>query len=102
MSDREPMIQASKSEAAWPNAIDRSRPARATSARAVALLTGGADRPYAYGLTTALTSHGVSVDLIAGDELECPEFSSHPDVTFHNLRGSHLREAGVVAKVWRV
>ena len=35
----------------------------------VALLTGGADRPYAFGLTKALMSRGTSLEVIGNDEL---------------------------------
>jgi hypothetical protein len=38
------------------------------------LLTGGSDRYYVLGLTTALISKGAAVDLIGSDELDCPEF----------------------------
>ena len=40
----------------------------------VALLTGGSDRPYVFGLTASLTSKGVALDLIGSDELDSPEF----------------------------
>ena len=36
---------------------------------AVSLLTGGADRPYAFGLATALMSRGRVLDLIGSDDL---------------------------------
>ena len=38
----------------------------------VALLTGGADRPYAFGLATALMSKGIGLDLIAGERERAP------------------------------
>src|ERR1700694_5751884 len=38
---------------------------------AVALLTGGDDKPYVYGLTIALLSHGAAMDMIGSDELDC-------------------------------
>jgi len=40
---------------------------------AVALLTGGIDRPYACGLSLALALKGVKLDVIGNRELECPE-----------------------------
>ena len=40
----------------------------------VALLTGGGDRPYVFGLTTSLMSEGATLDLIGSDELDFPEF----------------------------
>lgn len=51
----------------------------------VALLTGGSDRPYVYGLAMALVSHGVHFDLIASDALDCPEFHTSPGLNFLNL-----------------
>lgn len=49
---------------------------------AVALLTGGIDRPYAYGLSLALALKGVKLDVIGNRELECPEIHAQPTVTF--------------------
>jgi glycosyltransferase involved in cell wall biosynthesis len=67
----------------------------------VALLTGAGDTPYAYGLTTALLAKGIFLDVIAGDDLERPEFRANTSVNFLNLRGSQ-KSAGVVHKVLRV
>src|SRR5215472_395424 len=39
----------------------------------VALLTGGGDRPYAYGLATELIAKGIGLDIIGSDDLDCPE-----------------------------
>jgi D-inositol-3-phosphate glycosyltransferase len=69
---------------------------------AVALLTGGADRPYAYGLATALISKGVALDVIGNDELDCPEFHRNPGVNFFNLRGSQRSDASCATKALRV
>ncbi len=68
----------------------------------VALLTGGGDRPYVIGLTTALTSQGTALDLIGSDELDCPEFYGNRRVNFLNLRGSHRPDVSVVSKIFRV
>ena len=68
----------------------------------MALLTGGADRPYVFGLATALMSKGAALDLIGSDELDCPEFHGKPDVNFLNLRGSQRSDASFVKKVFRV
>jgi glycosyltransferase involved in cell wall biosynthesis len=69
---------------------------------AVALLTGGGDRPYVFGLATALMSKGVALDLIASDELDYPEFHGTPRVNFLNLRGDQQPDASVARKVFRV
>jgi hypothetical protein len=47
---------------------------RPTPGVAVALLTGGGDKPYAFGLATELISKGAGPDIIGSDELDCPEF----------------------------
>src|SRR5579871_5787487 len=46
----------------------------------VAILTGGADQPYAYGLANALIEHGAAMDIIGNDELDCPEFHGRPGI----------------------
>lgn len=68
----------------------------------VALLTGGGDRPYVFGLVGALVSREVPVDLIGSDELEFPEFRGKRGVNFLNLRGSHRADARFGQKVVRV
>ena len=73
-----------------------------TRETAVALLTGGADRPYAFGLATALISKGLVMDLIGGDDLDCPDFHGRPGVTFLNLRGGQQSHASFVRKASRV
>jgi D-inositol-3-phosphate glycosyltransferase len=68
----------------------------------VALLTGGGDRPYAFGLATALLSKSLSLDLIGGDELDSPEWHGTPQVKFLNLRGDQRSDASRASKVSRV
>ena len=68
----------------------------------VALLTGGEDRHYAYGLTFGLVGQGVAIDFIGSDELEGPEIRTTSAITFLNLRGSHDRHASLTEKVGRV
>ncbi|HXR17372.1 MAG TPA: glycosyltransferase family 4 protein [Terriglobales bacterium] len=68
----------------------------------VALLTGGADQPYAFGLATELISKDVAMDLIANDELDLPEFRGKSKVTFLNLRGDQRPDANMVRKSFRV
>src|SRR5215510_8322668 len=69
---------------------------------AVALLTGGGDRPYVFGLATELISKGAGLDLIGSDELDCPEFHRKPGLNFLNLRGNQRPDANLVRKVSRV
>jgi D-inositol-3-phosphate glycosyltransferase len=64
----------------------------------VALLTGGWDRPYAYGLTTALDARGIRVDAIVGPDLDAGEFDSARNVTVFNLRKEHRLNASRLQK----
>jgi len=68
---------------------------------AVALLTGGGDRPYAFGLATELIARGVSLDLIGSDDLDFPEFHK-PGVNFLNLRGDQDPKVSFLQKMSRV
>ena len=52
----------------------------------VALLTGGGDRPYVYGLAMSLLAAGVRMDLLGSDELNFAEFRNLPGLNFFNLR----------------
>src|ERR1019366_2846726 len=69
---------------------------------AVALLTGGSDKPYVFGLTKALTSKGAGLDLIGSDELDIPEFRSNPGVNHLNLRGSQREDVSTLRKIFRI
>jgi len=79
------------------------RPVAPASCRqGVALLTGGTDRHYFFGLATALISKGVRLDVIGSDDVDGPEMHSTPMVTFLNLRGSRNSRAGLRSKVSRI
>jgi D-inositol-3-phosphate glycosyltransferase len=69
---------------------------------AVALLTGGGDKPYVFGLTTSLMSKGASLDLIGSDELDCPDYRGKPGLNFLNLRGSQRTDSSFANKIFRV
>jgi glycosyltransferase involved in cell wall biosynthesis len=68
----------------------------------VALLTGGADRPYAYGLATELIASGIGLDIVGSDDLDSPEFHGKSGVSFLNLRGEQRPDASPMTKVRRV
>ena len=68
----------------------------------VSLLTGGGDRPYAFGLTKGLADHGVRLDVIVSDELDEPSLRALPNVTLLNLRGSARSDVSAVTKAGRV
>ncbi len=67
----------------------------------IALLTGGFDRPYAYGLAMALIAKGMCLEVIGSDEIDSPEMHSTPNLSFLNLQGSK-REASLTTKISRV
>jgi len=68
----------------------------------VALLTGGRDKPYVFGLATELISKEATVDLIGSDHVDSPDFHGRPGVNFLNLRGDQSSNAGLVEKVARI
>jgi glycosyltransferase involved in cell wall biosynthesis len=75
---------------------------RAATSPRVTLLTGGGDRPYALGMTSALADQGINVDFIGSDELDAPELRRTPLVTFLNLRGDQTVDAPLRRKVVRI
>ena len=68
---------------------------------AVALLTGGVDRPYALGLARQLISKTITLDFIASDELDCSDLRSARGVNFLHLRGDQSPDAGFARKASR-
>jgi glycosyltransferase involved in cell wall biosynthesis len=87
--------------------VDRQAPAPLSvcdpaSEIKVALLTGGGDRPYAFGLATELISKGATLEVIGGDDLDCPELRGKPRVHFLNLRGDQRPDASFTKKAIRV
>lgn len=68
----------------------------------VALLTGGFDRPYAFGLAMALASEDLRVEVVGSDEIDSPEMHATLNLQFLNLFGNRRPDVGVVAKVFRV
>lgn len=66
-----------------------------------ALLTGGKDRPYAFGLAQALAAQNVQLEVVGSDEVDSPEMHSTPGLTFLNLHGS-MRPAPLRKKIARV
>jgi len=67
----------------------------------VALLTGGFDKPYAFGLALALASKGVWLDVIGSDDVDSPEMHTAPKLNFLNLWGSK-HDASLARKISRV
>ena len=77
--------------------LDRSIAATTTAPPEleVALLTGCQDRPYAFGLSMALVSKGISLDLIGSDEVDSPELHTSHNLRFLNLRGNQRRSVSL-------
>src|SRR4029077_3726192 len=83
--------------------VNHSLPALAESAiLEVALLTGGDDKSYALGITSALVKQRVSIDFIGSDKLDAPELHTTPLVNFLNLRGDQRENVGFLRKVLRI
>jgi D-inositol-3-phosphate glycosyltransferase len=68
----------------------------------IALLTGGGDKPYAYGMATELIAKGVTLNLIGSDDLDLDEFRDNPQVNFLNLRGGQRPGANFLEKAARI
>jgi glycosyltransferase involved in cell wall biosynthesis len=68
----------------------------------IGLLTGGFDRPYAFGLAMALASKGIVLDVIGSDEVDSPEMHTTPQVNFVNLQGNPRQKASLGKKLWRL
>ncbi|HEV2730719.1 MAG TPA: glycosyltransferase, partial [Terriglobales bacterium] len=68
----------------------------------VALLTGGFDRPYAYGLAMVLASQGVRLDVIGSDEVDSPEMHTTAGLRFVNLRRRHRRDTTLAGRLWMI
>ena len=68
----------------------------------LAMLTGGGDPHYAYGLSMSLIALGATIDLIGSDEFEIPAFQNNDSIRLLNLRGSVDHRASASSKVVRI
>jgi glycosyltransferase involved in cell wall biosynthesis len=68
----------------------------------VTLLTGGADKSDALGLTSGLIEAGVQVDFIGSDYVDAPFLHDHALVRFLNLRGDQRSDVSLLKKILRV
>jgi D-inositol-3-phosphate glycosyltransferase len=75
---------------------------RACAEIAVALLTGGIDRPYVFGLATALASAGIRLEVIGSDMLDRPEMHWIPQLRFLNLQRTARPRFGRSRRAWNV
>jgi D-inositol-3-phosphate glycosyltransferase len=69
---------------------------------AVALLTGGGDKPYAIGMASALSAHGTLIDFIGSDDLDVPELRRLKSLNFLNLRGDQRTNVSFLKKMTRI
>jgi D-inositol-3-phosphate glycosyltransferase len=67
----------------------------------VGLLTGGQDRPYAFGLAMALAASGTRLDVVGSDEVDSPEMRQTQNLRFLNIKGD-WRGASQVAKAGKL
>lgn len=70
----------------------------AAEAVEAALLTGGIDKHYAYGLAMSLVANGVRLDIVGGAEVDDPEMHSTPGLNYLNLLKKRA-DASVMKKV---
>lgn len=68
----------------------------------VGLLTGGIDRPYAFGLATGLAAKGVCLDVLGSSELDSPEMHATDRLRFLNLYGDGRKRLGLAGKMARM
>lgn len=67
----------------------------------MALLTGGVDRPYAFGLAMALAERNVQIDMIGSDAIDSPEMHTTANLEFFNLWPGRSSKTTPISKVWR-
>jgi D-inositol-3-phosphate glycosyltransferase len=67
----------------------------------VALLTGGIDRPYAFGLAMALAAKNVQLDVVGNDIVDSPEMHRTANITFVNLWPARQPRPSPIGKVSR-
>jgi D-inositol-3-phosphate glycosyltransferase len=80
----------------------RDRKQHARSDAEISLLTGGSDKPYAFGLAMALVSKGLNIDVLGSEEVSSPELQATPNLNFLSLQGNKRPDARPKEKVWRI
>jgi D-inositol-3-phosphate glycosyltransferase len=66
-----------------------------------ALLTGGVDRPYAFGLAMALVAKNVHVDVVASEAVDSVEMHTTQNLKFFDVWPARAAKAGPLAKTFR-
>jgi glycosyltransferase involved in cell wall biosynthesis len=98
---QQPVSSARRFEQALDRGAAHQSPAAVPEIK-VSLLTGGLDKPYVMGLTAALVSHGVSLEVIGNSTLDGPEMHSTGQLSFLSLYWNPLKNLSAAAKLWRV
>src|SRR5438477_1272780 len=94
------MAIVSKWQAALSRNLSSKRSSDTPCEMKVGLLTGGFDRPYAFGLAMVLVSKGICLEVIGSDEVDSPEMHTTPGLRFLNLWRCHQADAPLVGKAW--
>jgi glycosyltransferase involved in cell wall biosynthesis len=68
----------------------------------IALLTGGGDKPYAFGYANAFIEAGIAFEFLGSNDLESPFLKNNPLVIFRNIRGDQSEDAPLSTKVFRI
>ena len=68
----------------------------------ISLLTGGFDKPYAFGLATALAKKRIALDVIGNSYVDSPEMHTTPKLNFLSLYWEPLKEMGAAGKLSEV
>src|SRR5271170_1158157 len=68
----------------------------------VTVLTGGFDRPYAFGLSMALVLKDIHLDVIGSAEVDSPEMHKTAGLNFLNLLGDPREKTGLRRRLTKV
>jgi D-inositol-3-phosphate glycosyltransferase len=68
----------------------------------ISVLTGGFDRPYAYGVAMALSNSGTPIDVVGSDDVDGPEMHQTPGLKFFNLQPDWRQNVSTSKKVLRM
>ncbi|SRR6266496_264466 len=84
-----------------PDPSAEPRMAKPPLGNGIALLTGGIDPPYVYGLSMEIVAQQIALEVVGSDALDRPEMHSTVGLRFINLHGSS-GNGGRLARVYEV
>jgi glycosyltransferase involved in cell wall biosynthesis len=96
-----PMAQVQVRDTSVTEGAGRSQASAARRPLHAALLTGGQDPHYVYGLATALVRENVALEVIGSAAEDCPAMKDIPKLRFLQLYGRHLT-GNAVQRIGRV